>query len=503
MIPVAAWKARVERFFFEEEVPYGLALIRMMMPVVMLFMIVPRWFVTREIFSSDGAPSQLSVGYGYGNMFPEFSGPVAVALNSLLVLASVTAAIGWRTRTSMIVTFVLYTYFCWLDAVSTTTKYTSIATHIFLLLSVSNCGAVWSVDAWLANRKRSAWPGAPAIERPKFAVWPRRLIQLLIGAIYFGAALTKIQTDGFFSSDQLQAWMLTHINYRHPIGEYFSLYPALLVVFAYIVVVWEIMFIFLVWNRSFWRPVILAVGVSFHFMTSLTLGLLIFPATCYCLYLAFIDEEDIPRLFAAVRKLCRQKSWLRFAIPSIKVGIASPPAFVRRLSPAVFATLCVAWMGAGVAWEHRLDPYGMRRPEGPHELTAIEPEIIQAMLAPTPPVRDVDKFFAIDTGTIQFGDLLVDRRSSFRHGEKMIAQCHMNAPHEDLWIEMQLLDSENRLVARKQQVAARELFRAHFQYDVTPMTEPGDYTLVIRTAGGEVLRKPISILPQARSIFGN
>ena len=499
-----SWKSRVEQFFFAEEVPYGLALVRMSLPIVMLFMIVPRWFVTREIFSADGSPSQLSVGYGYGSMFPEFSGTVAVALNSLLVLASVTAAIGWCTRPSMIITFVLFTYFCWLDAISTTTKYTVIATHVFLILSVSHCGAVWSVDAWLANRRRQSWPGMAAVARPTFPVWPRRLLQLLIGAIYFGAALTKIQTSGFFSSDQLQAWMLTHINFRHPVGEYFALYPAILVVFAYVVVVWELLFSFIIWQRTFWRPVMLAIGVSFHFMTSLTLGLLIFPATCYCTYLAFVDEQDVQHAFAAMRKFCRKTSWLKFAVPQIASGIsASAPALVRRTAPLAFAALAVGWMGAGVAWEHHLDPYGIRRPEGRHQLVAIDPEIAQAMLAPTTPLRDIDKFFAIDTGTFQFGDLLVDRRSSYRHGEKMIAQCHLNVPHEDMWIEMQLLDSENHLVARKNQVAARELYRAHFEYDITEATEPGDYTLVIRTAGNEVLRKPVTIFPRSRSMFGN
>ena len=163
----------------------------------------------------------------------------------------------------------------------------------------------------------------------------------------------------------------------------------------------------------------------------------------------------------------------------------------------------MAWMGAGVAWEYQLDPYGLRRPEGPYELIPVEPQILQAMLSPTPALRDVDKFFAIDTGTIQFGDLLVDRRSSYRQGERMIAQCHLNVPHEDMWIELQLLDSENHLVAHRNQIAAREVYRSHFQYDISSATEPGDYTLVIRTAGNEVLRKPIKILPSSRWAFGN
>jgi hypothetical protein len=499
-----SWRDRVRHFFYEEEVPYTLALIRMMMPIVMLFMIVPRWFVAREVFSADGAPSQLSVGYGYGNLLPEFSGEVAVALNSLLVFACVTSVIGWRTRTSLWITFVLYTYFCCLDAISTATKYTVIASHVFLLLAVSPCGAVWSVDAWLAHYRRQNWPGLPAIDRPKFPVWPRRLLQLLLGIVYFGAAITKMQTAGFFSSDQLQAWMITHINYRHPVGEYFSLYPVILVAFAYIVVVWEVIFVFLVWERTFWRPFLIAIGVLFHFMTSLTLGLLIFPATMYTMYVSFVEVDDLQRFMASCRRLLRKFSWLKIAVPRPYAWTASwNPSRWRPVAAAGFAVTAVAFSLAGVAYEHYLDPYGERRPEGPYHLVAIDPDLVREMLAPTPPLRDIDKFFSLETGTIQFGDLLVDRRTSFRQGERMIAQCHLTMPHEDMWIEMHLLDGDNRLVARRNQIATREMYRAHFLYDFTESIEPGDYTLVIQTAGNEVLRKPLTLHPSRRSASAN
>src|SRR5690606_41945938 len=64
-------------------------------------------------------------------------------------------SLGWRTRLSVSLSFVLYTYLNLLDSVSTITKYSCIASHALLLLSLSNCGAVWSVDHWL-KRRRSA-----------------------------------------------------------------------------------------------------------------------------------------------------------------------------------------------------------------------------------------------------------------------------------------------------------------------------------------------------------
>ncbi|MFO0919648.1 MAG: hypothetical protein U0872_15225 [Planctomycetaceae bacterium] len=101
------------------------------------------------------------------------------------------------------------------------------------------------------------------------------------------------------------------------------------------------------------------------------------------------------------------------------------------------------------------------------------------------------------------GDLLADRRNSFRQGERLIAQCHLIAPHEDMWIEFHLLDSDHRLVTRVPMVATREMFRVHLKYDLTEAIEPGQYTVVIQTAGREVLRKPIEVLPGSRSAVAN
>ena len=186
---------RTERFFFEEEVPYGLALVRIFMPLALLSMALPRWSTARELFSNEGATAPLALGYGYLQLLPEFSGSIVVGLYSAMVMALVCASLGWCTRTSLIVSNVLFTYFCMLDYVSTMTKYTVIATHMLFLLALSECGSLWSVDAWLAGRQRSHWPVEPALQRRRFPVWPRRLLQIHVGAVYLGAAITKMHAS--------------------------------------------------------------------------------------------------------------------------------------------------------------------------------------------------------------------------------------------------------------------------------------------------------------------
>ena len=305
-----SFSTRVHRFFFDEEVPYGLALCRILLPLVLMGMIFPRWSAVREVFSTDGATAPLAVGYGYLDLLPEFSGSIAVGLYSAMVLAFLCVSVGWCTRASLIIANVLFTYFCMLDCISTMTKYTVIATHMLFLLTLSECGSLWSVDAWLAGRKRSHWPGEPSLVRSRFPAWPRRLMQLHIGSVYFGAAITKMHTPTFFTGDQLQYWMQTHLNFQHPLGELLSLYPILLVAMAYVAIVWEVVFIFLAW-KSMWRMFVLPMGVLFHVMTMLTLGLLMFPMVCFMAYFAFIDEDDVQTCSAWCRRQLRAFSWTK------------------------------------------------------------------------------------------------------------------------------------------------------------------------------------------------
>ena len=125
------------------------------------------------------------------------------------------------------------------------------------------------------------------------------------------------------------------------------------------------------------------------------------------------------------------------------------------------------------------------------------------MTAPPEPLRDEDKFFAVDTGTLLVGDMLADRRRVFRQGDKLITQCHLVPPHEDMWIECRILDAQNRIVHRSGNVAMRESFRLNFDYPITTAVEPGDYSVVITTAGREIQRKRISIVGNGSTMAAN
>lgn len=482
-------------FFFAEEVPYGMAVVRMLLPVVLLLVMVPRWIHARELFSLDGAAAPLADNYGYFNFLPVPSGPLAVALATLLVLTLITSSLGWCTRLSLCVSLVLYTYLNLLDCLSTLTKYSAIAAHGLLILSLSNCGAVWSIDRLLKRRalRRNGIDDPDLLKPQQFAVWPRRLMQLMIGIVYLGAAFTKMHTPAFFSSDQMLHWLLTNVNNSNPVGEYLSYYPATLVVSAYITILWEVLFVFTAW-RGWNRIIMLGLGIAFHLGTTFMLGLYIFPLVCFSIYGSFLYEQDVRRLGAFFKRFEPRGNRLLTRLRPVgeMFGRVIPEASPRQATLAFGAVVVLVTFG-GVGVEYQLDPMGTRRAEGAWPLKELDPSVVVPMLRQSERIRESDKYLSFSIGSDMLGDVLMDRKEVFRHGDPIVAQCTLNPPHEDMWIECNLHDADGRILDRVGQVADRSMLRVSYAFVLPESLLPGQYFLVVRSGGQEITRRPITL----------
>jgi hypothetical protein len=497
--PKAGIRARLREFFFAEEVPYGLALLRISISIWLFLAMAPRWTYTRELFSSDGAPVPIWTSYAHDPLFPVPNGEVAVAIHSALLLALVASCLGWCTRLSLILATTGFVFLNSLDMLGTMNKSSAIGSHLIFLLCFSDCGAVWSLDNWLrrSRLKRAGVPAADADRPRRSPVWPRRLEQLFIGAVYLGAGLTKLRIPAYFTGEQLQTWMIASYNRPNPIGHILEPYPSLLALFGMICIIWEFTFVFMAW-RGVGRIVMLGVGATFHIMTLLTLGLWLFPMICISGYLSFLNEGDVAWLkglfarwrergrgfSAAVGRLFRQREW-----PVL-------PAFDPAWSYGALALLLVATAGGGVAIEHKLDPYGMRRPEGPYTLKELDPEYVARLTRPSERIRNQDKVILFDIGSRMLAGALVDRRTVFYQGDKMKAECDLIPPHEDLWVGCELQDSDHRVIDTTGCTMTADTMRAIFDYTLGPSMPAGDYTLVLKLSDEEVMRRPFRLLAQ-------
>ncbi len=493
---------RLSHFFYDEEVPYGLACVRIIMPLVLLIPTLERLPYVRELYSSDGAPASLFNTFGLPVLWPALPATVVVAAYGALIFCLLASSAGWFTRFSLTASTILYIFFTMTDAVSTVTKYTVIATHVLLLLSMSQCGAIWSFDAWRKGIHRNTWPGEHSVDWPRSAAWPRRLMQIMIGVVYFGAAITKMHTPAYFNGDQMIFWMLSNWNFSNPIGELLTLAPTVIVVFAYIAIVWEVLFLFVGWS-GWGRVAMLSLGVIFHLMTTLVLGLYVFPMVTITIYLSFLNEHDVRRIARFVRRVRRRFQGAKRAAATPGLVQFRAPEWARLPSGAVFSLGLLGIMAVGVQLEYLADPYGMRRPEGPYPLRELDREHVQQMLRPTEALRESDKFYAMDLGTTQIGGFLIDRRREFTQGERVIIEISLNPPHEDMWVECNLHDANDRMVDRVGQIVPREYSRAYANYTFGTAVEPGQYFIVLKSSGQEITRREITVHPPRISAVAN
>lgn len=480
------FRERIRRFFHSEEVPYGLALVRIVLPLVLLTTVIVRWPHAREIYSADGVTTPMTAGYGYPDIFPIFPGAVAVGLLTLQMAALAALSAGWCTRASLAISFVLYVYFTQIDGIGTMTKFSVVSTHVFLLMMFSNCGDVLSVDAWLRKRRAG---GDVAPPRPS-PVWPRRLVQILVGVIYLATAMTKLHSPDFFTGERMTSWLLGNVTFSHALGKTAAMYPAISIVSAYVTVVWEILFLFLAWKGA-GRIWMLSIGLVFHVGTYFMLGLATFPFVFLSLYFTFFSQSEYERVGRWL--LAWKERW--FGVKTIAVPATSRRRAGRSFpAEAIYGCALLAVVLVGIEGEYLLDPYGMRGPDGPLELTVIPPARARRMLADDPLIREKDKFFSFDIGASLFGGALVDRKTEFEYGETLTAQCTLNPPHEDMWIECNMYDADGRLILRNNDMVLREVMRTNFHFRFGAEVAPGDYSLLLKSQGTEIARRKFRVI---------
>ena len=60
-VPQDGLRARIRDFFYTPEVPYGIALARIVLPLVLLFAMVPRWYFARAVLDRRCADIALGI----------------------------------------------------------------------------------------------------------------------------------------------------------------------------------------------------------------------------------------------------------------------------------------------------------------------------------------------------------------------------------------------------------------------------------------------------------
>jgi vitamin K-dependent gamma-carboxylase len=250
-------------------------------------------------------------------------GPLMHALFALLALLALGLALGLAFRVTA-TAFALGLAYVQLLDVATYLNHYYLATLLAFLLAASPAHRTWSVDAWLARRRRRG-AGAETRERPTLARGWLWLFRVQVGSVYAFAGLAKAQSDWLVHAQPLRIW-LGAVTELPLVGPLFTLS------FVPLALSW-CGFLFdssivplLLWKRT--RRLAYALVLVFHAFTSALLPIGMFPV---------IMILSAPVFFSP--------SWPRRLLRLVHAPVAAfePGTEPRR------ASLTSAWSRLGVA----------------------------------------------------------------------------------------------------------------------------------------------------------
>jgi hypothetical protein len=169
---------------------------------------------------------------------------------------------------------------------------------IVLCLVWADCGSVWSVDSWLARRRRASGVTDRVIGSP---IAPLRLIRVQVGLVYLSSGLWKLFNEPWRDGSAVH-YVLNNNAYQR---FRFQIPPGLdwLTTFlTYGVLFWEISFGLMVMYRPT-RRIVLLVGVMMHLgmLTAIEIGP--FGWVMLASYVSFLEPERVASLPDRLRQL--------------------------------------------------------------------------------------------------------------------------------------------------------------------------------------------------------
>lgn len=279
------------RFWFDSRSDEGLAILgiyRICFAFVMLFSYVSRIPDIGFFYSDDGilpAAYRVTVDlfrYRVTPLDAVQSLGTLQALHALFLLTLLSFALGFFTRTSAILSYLLHMMFLNRN-MAVQFGLDTVGTFFLFYFCFAASGARYSLDAWL-------WPARRQRQGViSHVVW--RLMQVQVCVIYGYSGLDKLKGtrwwDGSALWDVLSAGSLQRFDMS-----FVAHAPILIATVVYVVLLWEVYFPVLIWVPR-WRLPMLAFGVMMHVGIIVFMNLPSFGLLMIANYALFLREDEI------------------------------------------------------------------------------------------------------------------------------------------------------------------------------------------------------------------
>lgn len=298
----------LNEFFFKPQPVYSVALLRIGFGILILISWFGFWNNLEVLWGEEGilslATSLKLVDPWRLNLFallPEVSwAPVLLCI--LLLLGALGMIMGFFTRTSIAITYLVLLSFHNRNPYVLNSADIVIRNFLFLLL-FSPCGEVFSLDAWLKRDRAST--GSETLRR---SPWALRLMQIQFSVIYVSTVLFKMKGQAW--ADGTAVYFATRLDefVRVPLGLLNNILIIKFLTWSTLVV--EFFLGTLVWVREFRYWVLLA-GVFLHLGIELTMSIPLFEWVMICSMICVVDSEDLQKIFLRMKSF-KIKGLVRF-----------------------------------------------------------------------------------------------------------------------------------------------------------------------------------------------
>lgn len=278
---------RWQHFWFEPVLPHIYALLRIVLGIVGCLTLVG--LSNQPAFwSLDGLVPIGSSGLGLkAYLLAHGLGSVAgTALYLSTLVAFVSMTLGFLTAPSVAVALITSLMQVAWNYLPLSGADAALRAFLFCLLW-ADCGAVWSLDAWLARRR------GDVVTAPLVAIAPLRLIRFQVALVYLNAGLWKLMNPYWRDGTAVHYVLQSNVYRRFPFDLPFP--AATVTAFTYGTLFWEIAFApMLLFNAT--RRIALALGVMLHLGMLMTIEIGPFHLVMLASYLAFLDPKDVRML---------------------------------------------------------------------------------------------------------------------------------------------------------------------------------------------------------------
>lgn len=260
-----------------------------------------------DVFFSDAGvlstrTLETSLGRTYHTVLQWIAGPVGVRLAlGALFAAGLCFTVGYRTRISSIVLFVLVASFHERNNLVLNGGDTVLRTMLFFFMFAPG-GAALSVDSLM--RRWRLPPGEeppPALIRP----WAQRMMQVQVAVIYLVTAYAKSR-GALYHDGTAMYYVFGLVDFNVPGVERLMNYPVAYSFLTYVVLLAEISLPFLLWFRAS-RPYAVALGLFAHAWIIVFMVIPVFGTLMLATYLPFFSEAEVSSVLSRVRRRFENK----------------------------------------------------------------------------------------------------------------------------------------------------------------------------------------------------